>query len=297
MSRHPNLLHARAALWSLRAVWPKLEAAQIAAETAQWEFGDLGTVQAWRPGSGVHGGPHGDALLDAVIRHNSPGANPYTDRLNLSSQTLEWISDLLVLGSFLRPAEIIDLLIDLPALAPRTAGYLAAWIDEQDRLIRKVLGEPDDYLLIPGIACPACDTAGSLAIRTSVPHIEKRVIICTSGCTCSGPGCACRMTIQDASVSHIWTRPELEEALTWSSTTKASAGEPRPRSPDTSATEPPPPPSATGPHATASERPESSMAPDGPRFDIPCSTPPGSTPKSDTPKEGEPAQLDARSVN
>jgi hypothetical protein len=230
----PQHLHATAALWSLRAVWPLLAQA---AQRASGALGDdLGTVQAWRPGSGVHSGPAGDQILDAILRSGGSGANPYAERLARSGETIEWLSRHLVPPS---PATLGEALRELtaavPTLRPGTAMNLALHIGIEDRAVRRLLGERDDRREVPELRCPHCRTAGSLALRVSAPR-EHRTVVCTAGCACDGPGCGCGMATEVRDVAHIWTTLEIEEALTRCSPTElASDGEPPPRSRPTSA--------------------------------------------------------------
>lgn len=231
---HPDQLHAHAALWSLLDAWPKLEAATIAAGAAERINGDRGTLQAWRPGSGVHSTGHGDALLDAVIRYNGPAAaNPYAERAVRTTETLRWIT-LTLLGVFATSAQdSIRTLLRLDLL-PGHARNIAAWITDEDRAVRRLLGERDDRRDVPGLPCPHCGTAGSLVLRVAAPR-EHRVVVCGAGCICDGPGCGCGMGIEDQGVAHIWTTTEIEEALQrCSPTTTTSDGEPPPRSLSTS---------------------------------------------------------------
>jgi hypothetical protein len=232
---HPHQLHALGALWSLLDAWPKLLAAQRAAAAAEQGDGDRGTLQAWRPGSGVHGAEHGDSLLDAVIRYDGPGAvNPYAERAMRTAETLKWITLSLLGVPVPDAAAALRLLLDLE-LKPGYARNVAAWVDEQDRAVRRLLGERDDRRAVPELPCPHCGTAGALALRVSAPR-EHRTVVCAAGCTCDGLYCGCGMGTEVQGVAHIWTTTEIEEALrTCSPTTTAPDGEPPPRSQPTSA--------------------------------------------------------------
>jgi hypothetical protein len=232
---HPHQLHARAALWSMHATWPKLQAAQRAAAAADRADGDRGTLQAWRPGSGIHSAQHGDALLDAVIRFDHPGAvNPYAVRAQRAGETLQWIMRTLLGFPARDPLIAIQALLPLH-LDPAAARNIAAWIEDEDRAARRLLGERTDHRAVPELACPHCSTVGALALRVSAPR-DQRVAVCTAGCTCDGPGCGCGMGTEVQGVAHIWTTTEMEGALQrCSPTTQTSSGEPPPRSRPTSA--------------------------------------------------------------
>lgn len=216
MTLHPHHLHALAACWSLRAAWPRLLAAQQAATAAAAADQDRGTLQAWRPGSGVHSGTSGDALLDAVIRHADAGTrNLYSDRVRLTQDTLTWAASAVLGPTFSADTGgILDQLMSkLPTLTPTVAQNLTLWIDEQDRAIRHVLRDPDDRRLLPGIDCPACGASGSLALRQSAPLVDQ-VVVCTQApCVCAGPDCRCGMGITHTDVHHIWTRTQIKDAL------------------------------------------------------------------------------------
>lgn len=210
----PHHLHARAALWSLTDAWPRLLTAEAASAAAEADSGDLGTLQAWRPGSGVHGAQSGDALLDAVIRHSSPGAlNPYAERRRRTEETLIWVAQT-VIGETVRAGAdaLARLLRHLPRTLQDAALHLGRWVDEQDQAVRRALGDGDDRQGVPVVACPHCGTKAALAARTSAPPPE-RVVVCTAGCTCAGPGCGCGMGIEILGARHIWSTAELERAL------------------------------------------------------------------------------------
>lgn len=240
MTLHPHVLHARAALWSLSAALTRLHAAAHAAARAAAEQGDAGTLQAWRPGAGIHAVGRGDQLLDAVIRHVGGTTNPYADRAHRTADTIRWIGQA-ALGQAYRPdLDMLGQLLEhLPAMRPATAAHLARWLDEEDRAVRRLLGDPDDRQLLPVIACPSCHSVGVLALRTSAPAAAQ-VIVCTAGCWCAGQGCGCRMGVEAEGAEHVWTIIEMRassaEEAACSPTTTAPAGPPQPRSQPTSAT-------------------------------------------------------------
>lgn len=211
MTTSPHHLHAHANLWSLRAIWPALAQAAQNAQNAQGV--DRGTVQAWRPGSGVHSGRTSDQILDAILRTDDTSDNPYADRLHRSLDTLRWATQRLGLPLPHGQHAIIEGLLEaLPGLRPPTALDLALWVGAEDRQIRQLLRERPDHQPISGLRCPYCDTAGALAIRSSAPPLQ-RPTICTAGCTCDGRGCPCGMGAPVEGLPHIWTHDQLAAAL------------------------------------------------------------------------------------
>lgn len=220
----PQHLHAAANLWSLEAVWPELIRAVHNAQNADGV--DLGTVQAWRPGSGRLRGAHGDAVLEAVIRNGGSEGEPYWERAERTAQTVGWVAAT-VLAQVLpervvntvhpNPAGVLRMLDDLlaatPTLRPTSALNLALWIGAEDRAVRKLLREPADHAPLSGLRCPYCDTAGSLAMRSSARWLSDRPVICTAGCTCDGPGCPCGMSAGVEGLPHIWTQEQLASTL------------------------------------------------------------------------------------
>lgn len=207
----PQHLHAHANLWSLSAIWPPLAQAAQNAQNAQGV--DRGTVQAWRPGSGVHSGRTSDQILDAIVRCETTGSNPYASRLAHAAETIDWVARNTTGYPAPGPVDTIHGLIDaLPQLQPSTALNIALWIGAEDRAIRKLLRERPDHQEIDGLLCPYCGTAGFLAIRASAPP-ALRPVICTAGCTCDGPRCHCGMGELVEGLPHIWTYDQLDEAI------------------------------------------------------------------------------------
>ncbi len=178
----PQHLHAIANLWSLTRIWPSLRrAAQIAAAGSGE---DRGTVQAWRPGSGVHGGRTGDQILDAILRETTPDANPYQERADRTLATMIWVTESLRLPVPLYDDVIPALIEATPTLRPASALNVALWAGQEDRAIRKLLREHDDQAPLPGVVCPACRTPGTLALRGSNPVAADRPIVCAAiACT------------------------------------------------------------------------------------------------------------------
>lgn len=211
MTTYPQRLHALANLWSLRAIWPHLAQAAHNAQNAQGV--DRGTVQAWRPGSGVHSGRTGDQILDAILRNDDANTNPYADRLQRATQTVLWLAAKLLPPDVPNVAEALrELTAAVDDLRPAQAIDLALWTGAEDRAIRQLLRERPDHEPLSGLRCPYCDTAGALAIRSSPPPLE-RPTICTAGCTCDGEGCPCGMDNPTEGVPHIWTHDQLAAAL------------------------------------------------------------------------------------
>lgn len=91
---HPAQLHARASLASLAVARDQLVIAAQRATSAAADRADLGTIQAWRPGTG--GGPAGDRrepILEAVLAHGSTRAQftAEAERLRRIHDTLAWL--------------------------------------------------------------------------------------------------------------------------------------------------------------------------------------------------------------
>jgi hypothetical protein len=190
-------------------VWPHLLAASAAADRAAAQNGDLGTLQAWRPGSGVHGSGSGDVLLGAVIRHQGPGGvNPYAAVAASVTDTVGWLAQTVLASVPASTEAAIVQLLDA-TLSPPAAAHIARWVDDADRKARRALVVGDDRRLVPVLGCPHCNSTGSLAVRTSAPP-PARTIVCTAGCTCDGPGCGCGMPTEEQGVAHIWTPAQLE---------------------------------------------------------------------------------------
>lgn len=254
---HPHQLHARAGLWSLRTALTRLHHAQAAADRAEATNGDRGTLQAWRPGTGIRTtNDHGDTLLDAVIRH-AGSTNPYRDRALRTQQTLDWLVREALADLFQPRVDLLEqLLTHLPDMRPATAAHLARWVDEEDKAVRRLLGEHDDRRLQPVIPCPACRAAGVLALRTSAPA-DQQVIVCTNECVCAGPGCGCRMGVEAEGAPHVWTIMEMrgQEEAPCSPTTPASDGGQPQKFLATSGTASQPPQSDPGHAAMVSQRP------------------------------------------
>lgn len=196
----PQHLHATANLWSLTAIWPSLLSASTRSSGATGE--DRGTLQAWRPSSGVQGGRTGDQILEAILRSSGSDANPYLERAERTAATVTWLAAQVVPPAAASTGEALrEMLAGLTDLRPSTALNLAMHIGAEDRAVRKLLGEPDDLAPIPGVACPRCDSR-TLAIRTSNPDRRQRPIVCAQP--------ACQMA--DA-IPSIWTSTQLESAL------------------------------------------------------------------------------------
>lgn len=196
----PQHLHAIANLWSLSAVWPKiLKAAQRAAGASG---ADRGTLQAWRPGSGVHTGRTGDQILDAILRNTESDADPYAERRDRTAATIAWLADQVVPPAAASTLEALsELRAGVTDLRPNTALQIAMHIGAEDRAIRRLLAEPDDQAPLAGVFCPACRTPGSLAIRGSNPNPAGRAIVCNAfACTRGG-------------IPSIWDQAELAATM------------------------------------------------------------------------------------
>lgn len=195
----PHHLHAVANLWSLNRVWPSLLSASRRAAQASGD--DRGTVQAWRPGSGVHSSRTGDQILDAILRGTGFDANPYLERRERTHATLLWLAELIRVPVLPYDDAIAALLEVAPRLRPGPALSVAMWIGQEDRAIRRLLGEPDDLAPLAGVFCPACRTPGSLALRGSNRVAGDRPVVCSAiSCT------------RDQ-VPSIWSQAELAAAM------------------------------------------------------------------------------------
>ncbi len=196
----PHQLHAQANLIALKAVWgPLLRAARRAAGASG---DDRGTVQAWRPGSGVHSGRTGDQILDAILRETEISENPYQARADRTHETMLWLAKKLEVPVMPYDDAIGALVEVVHLLRPATALELAMWAGAEDRAIRQLLREPADRARLAGINCPRCDTAGTLVIRTANPSVLDRPVICEA------PGCSL-----DGVVPSIWTRDQIAAEL------------------------------------------------------------------------------------
>lgn len=193
---HPAHLHATAALWSLTRALQQLTVAAHAHDQAAADA-DLGTLQAWRPGTAGHGSGHGDTLLEAITRHT--GRNEYRERFARTMDTAAWIAQKL-LGD---GDPLVRLRYAVPTMTPLAADNTRRWIQDEDTAVRRLLGEPDDHQPLPGVACPACDQR-TLHLRTSAPPAEQVIECAGRLCVCIGQKCGCGMTVPAAGVGHIW---------------------------------------------------------------------------------------------
>ncbi len=209
MTLHPALLHARAALWSLSRALQSLTVAAHARHQADAAWDDLGTLQAWQPGTGGSGG-HADPVPTAVLDHIGPGGtNPYASRHRWTMETATWAARQLLATRYAEGGDpLVQLRQHLPAMTPPAADAMRRWIEDEDTAVRRLLGERDDRQLLPGVPCPACDSAGALALRSSAPEAE-RVVVCTQLCPCIGQACPCGMGVRAAGAAHVWTLGEV----------------------------------------------------------------------------------------
>jgi hypothetical protein len=141
-------------------------------------------------------GGHSDPISTAVIALHGTGGdwNPYADRARRTGETIAWVVKTALRDRYQpQRGPLAQLLDELPAMRPATAAHLRRWLDDEDHAVRRLLGEPDDRQLMPGAACPTCDTA-ALALRTSAPPPD-RIVECSA---CDG----------------AWTMAELHGTLT-----------------------------------------------------------------------------------
>jgi hypothetical protein len=144
-----------------------------------------------------------------VIRQVTGLVNPYAERRRHAGDTLTWIAAAALGQKDSTTADAITQLREqLPAISPSTAADLARWVHDEDQAARRLLREPDDHVLIPGVTCPGCDCAGTLALRMSGPA-EDRVVVCTEDCPCDETSCWCGMSVKAAGAAHIWTMAEF----------------------------------------------------------------------------------------
>ncbi|MFC6017785.1 hypothetical protein ACFP2T_16410 [Plantactinospora solaniradicis] len=207
--RHPSVLHALAAAWSLRQAWQYLsvavarEAHAVAAEADAFSAADGIRSSQW--GAGRSGGSHGDPTGNAVLsRVRSAGqSRPLAALAKSTTDTLTWLAD--TLGLAAGPDPMWRITNDLPRLQPGTAEQLRRWLADHDTRIRTTLGiDPDEHLL-QGAECPACHRR-PLYARTAAPDPADWVVTCGTGCLCSGQGCGCGMLVQVEGAVHIWDR-------------------------------------------------------------------------------------------
>ncbi len=199
----PHHLHAIANLWSLIAAWPNLLSGSHTLREA--DDADRGTLQAWRPGSGVQGGGQGDQILDAILRTGGRGFDAYEQRMQHTRGTLMWLAERLDLPiPFRLPTDEVlrAFLTAVPTLRPAVALDLAMHIGDEDRRTRTLLGLGHDGVLLEKIRCPHCDTSGSLAIRTSNPTHAQRIVVCSL------------RTCTRGAIPSIWSRDQIRQLIT-----------------------------------------------------------------------------------
>jgi hypothetical protein len=201
---HPAHLSTLGALASLEVARRLL--VDAAGRAASADQDDRGTLQAWRPGSGIHSSGHAD-LLDRILAGQQTVANPYAVRLSQVHETLVWLA-----GELFHRVEVdplAQLQTAVPALTPQAASRVELWVTEQDQAARQLLAEPADRQLWPAVECPACFRAGVLAIRTST-RMAGRTVECTvTTCRCAGTGCPCGMGVQVLGHRHLWTLEQI----------------------------------------------------------------------------------------
>lgn len=199
-------LHAHANLWALHRLLPVLDMAALRARTGQG--GDLGTVQAWRPGSGVLRGPARDMIGDAVARNAGVPDRVYADRHRAVRETVMWMAVKAagIPATNSLPDTLVDLIAAVPGLTAAVALNVALWSADEVTKTRALLGTavPTERELIAAVPCPLCGTPGALAWLLG-PPAGLRPIVCTSGgCLCQGPGCLCGTTAPGG-LPHIWS--------------------------------------------------------------------------------------------
>lgn len=212
MTRHPQHLYATAELHSLLGAWPHLQGAVDAARAAAHDDGDLGTLQAWRPNTGGSGGGGvRSVILDAVAESRRWSVvSAYERRQTGVVASAYWLAERLAPDLVDAPVpDVLRALLDLvPRLPPTTAGNVGRHIADEDRALRELLYLGTDRAKLTGVRCPACRER-RVEVRTSNPDLDARPYVCAAGCTCSGAGCPCGMTVPTVGVGHIWTRAEL----------------------------------------------------------------------------------------
>jgi hypothetical protein len=208
---HPHVLHAEAALWSLRC------ARQLLADQVDREAADNGaqllaaapilTSPTWGTRHAVGG--HGDPTGLLVLGELSTRVTTWSERAHRLGRRLGWLADQVDGGGRGDPLARIATLIG--ASAARSApvvAIVARHLADEDRWIRDALALDPEETVLPGTQCPAC---GHRPLRALPTGRAGGVVVCRPGCTCSGEGCGCGMPVLAPGVGHIWATSALAE--------------------------------------------------------------------------------------
>ena len=114
-------------------------------------------------------GGHGDPTGDAVLTIGEARPNQYAEQHTEAWEQLHEVAQHLPVQGF-NPLDRIE--TALPAMSQKAAEATRTLLDRIDQRVRRLLKISDDRQLLPGVACPVCDTAGVLALRTSAPETE-----------------------------------------------------------------------------------------------------------------------------
>jgi len=171
-------LHTTTAAWSLQDALTALhdlaraEAAQIGAERAA--AADPMRSPVW--GGTRAGGTHADPTGGAVSTLTRPARrNRYADRVQRTTETLDWLADLTAGPGTGHPLARIRRAI--PQLDAHDLDELHHWLTEHDDRCRQLLGRSQAVEPIPG-DCPGCDVR-ALMVWQAGPR-EAWTVVCSA---------------------------------------------------------------------------------------------------------------------
>lgn len=209
--RHPSVLHALTAAWSLRQAMERLTALANA-EAARNKVEQLPAATIlrspiWggtRRSHGDHGDPTGVAvevdIAQAVDRRTREVW--WTDRLAQATKRITWLAE--TLRATPGPDPVWRLINDLPRLQPGTAAVVGKHLVDEDRWVRDVVRLDPRGRDLDGSECPSCGIR-PLRVHTAAPDPADWTVVC-GGCVCAGQGCRCGMLVRVEGVTHIWDR-------------------------------------------------------------------------------------------
>jgi hypothetical protein len=208
---HPHVLHATAALWSLRRSWALLRtAAQDHADADGYSL-----PSAWHPGSRSSGA--GDGFATAVLTATSTSSHytRLTEQVTEQAAQARWLVVSALRDRAHTGPSLAVVAAGLPHVDPATAGDISRHLGQADTAIRRTLRIQPDHWPLPGN--PPCPLCGVRLLRVQVSPSDSAdwTVVCTAGCRCRGDRCPCGMAITAQGVRHIWgaRSPLVVEAL------------------------------------------------------------------------------------